>query len=69
MLIFEKYSGKDVDFLTAPWQIFNLVADAGFDKQRLISAACLGIMLTLIVLPLNLIMRALLNRFTAEVSY
>ena len=69
MLIFENNSGKDGAFLTAPWQIFNLVADAGFDKQRLISAACLGIMLTLIVLPLNLIMRALLNRFTAEVSY
>lgn len=69
MLIFENNSGRDGAFLTAPWQIFNLVADAGLDKQRLISAACLGIVLTLIVLPLNLIMRALLNRFTAEVSY
>ncbi len=69
MLIFENNSGKDGAFLTAPWQIFNLVADAGFDKQRLIGAACLGIMLTLVVLPLNLAMRALLNRFTAEVSY
>ena len=69
MLIFENNSGRDGAFLTAPWQIFNLVADAGLDKQRLISAACLGIVLTLIVLPLNLIMRALLNRFTVEVSY
>ncbi len=69
MLIFENNSGNDGAFLTVPWQIFNLVADAGFDKQRLISAACLGIILTMVVLPLNLAMRALLNRFTAEVSY
>ena len=69
MLIFENNSGNDGAFLTIPWQIFNLVADAGFDKQRLISAACLGIILTIVVLPLNLAMRALLNRFTAEVSY
>lgn len=69
MLIFENNSGKDGAFLTTPWQIFNFVADAGFDKQRLIMAACLGIVLTMVILPLNLIMRALLNRFTAEVSY
>ena len=69
MLILEYNSGTDGKFLTAPWQIFNLVADAGFNTQHLISAACLGIMLTLIVLPINMLMRALLNRFTAEVSY
>ena len=69
MLILEYNSGTDGRYLTAPWQIFNLVADSGFDTQRLITAACIGIMLTLIVLPINLIMRALLNRFTAEVSY
>jgi len=69
MLILEGNSGVDGKFLTTPWQIFNLVADAGFDTQRLISAACLGIILTMFVLPLNLLMRALLNRFTAEVSY
>lgn len=69
MLILEGSSGVDNQFMTTPWQIFNLVADAGFDTQRLISAACLGIMLTLIVLPINLILRAVLNRFTAEVSY
>lgn len=69
MLILEYNTGVDGKFSTTPWQIFNLVADAGFDTQRLITAACLGIMLTLIVLPLNLIMRAVLGRFTAEVSY
>ena len=69
MLILEYNTGNDGEFFTAPWQIFNLVEDAGFDMQRLISAACLGIFLTLIVLPINLLMRALLNRFTAEVSY
>ncbi len=69
MLILEYNSGADGKFMTTPWQIFNLVADSGFDTQRLITAACLGIMLTMIVLPINLLMRALLNRFTAEVSY
>ena len=69
MLILDYNTGVDNMFSTAPMQIFNLVADAGFDTQKLISAACLGIILTIIVLPLNLIMRAVLNRFTAEVSY
>ena len=69
MLILEGNQGVDGKFLTTPWAIFNLVADAGFDTQRLINAACLGIILTMVVLPINLLMRALLNRFTAEVSY
>ena len=69
MLILDYNTGVDNMFSTAPMQIFNLVADAGFDSQKLISAACLGIILTIIVLPLNLIMRAVLNRFTAEVTY
>lgn len=69
MLILENNMGVDGMFSTTPLQIFNLVADSGFDKQRLITAACLGIVLTIVVLPINLLMRAVLNRFTAEVSY
>ena len=69
MLILDYNTGVDNMFSTTPMQIFNLVADAGFDQQRLIMAACLGIILTMIVLPINLIMRAVLTRFTAEVSY
>ena len=69
MLILDYNTGVDNMFSTTPMQIFNLVADAGFDQQRLITAACLGIILTMIVLPINLIMRAVLTRFTAEVSY
>ena len=69
MLILDYNTGRDLMFSTAPMQIFNMVAQAGIDKQILINAACLGIMLTLIVLPLNLIMRAVLNKFTAEVTY
>ena len=69
MLILDYNSGVDMKFSTAPWQIFSLVAEAGLDTSKLISAACLGILLTIFVLPMNLIMRAILNRFTAEVSY
>ena len=69
MLILDYNTGRDLMFSTAPMQIFNMVSQAGIDKSPLIGAACLGIMLTLIVLPLNLIMRAILNKFTAEVTY
>lgn len=69
MLLLDYNTGVDNMFSTAPMQIFNFVADAGFDKQRLVSAACLGIILTIFILPINLLMRAILNRFTAEVSY
>ena len=69
MLILDYNVGRDNMFSTAPMQIFNMVSQAGVDKQPLINAACLGILLTMIVLPINLLMRALLNRFTAEVSY
>ena len=69
MLILDYNTGVDNMFSTTPMQIFNLVADAGFDQQKLITAACLGIILTMVVLPINLILRAILTRFTAEVSY
>lgn len=68
MLILEN-PGVEGQYLTTPWQIFNFVSGDSLNQQNLISAACLGIMLTIVILPINLIMRAVLNRFTAEVSY
>lgn len=69
MLIMDYNVGAENIYSTTPLQIFTLVANAGLKKQNLITAACLGIILTIIILPINLLMRALLNRFTAEVSY
>lgn len=69
MLIFDGNTGLNNMYMTAPWQIFNLVTEAGIKQQNLVTAACLGLILTMFILPLNLLMRALLNRFTAEVSY
>lgn len=69
MLIFDYNTGKDGMFSTTPMEIFNLVAGESIGENNLLTAARLGIILTLIILPINLAMRALLNRFTAEVSY
>lgn len=69
MLILDYNTGPTMMYSTAPMQIFTMVSQAGYNQQLLIQAACLGIVLTLFILPINLIMRAVLNRFTAEVSY
>lgn len=69
MLLLDGNAGVNGAFSTAPWQIFNLVTSAGLNKGPLITAATIGIALTIVVLPINLIMRAILNRFTAEVTY
>ncbi len=69
MLLLDGNPGRGNIYMTAPWQIFDLVTTADIKQQNLVTAACLGLILTMFILPLNLIMRALLNKFTAEVSY
>lgn len=53
---------------TTAWQMF-INAQAGSSPEQLITVATTGIFLSLFVLPMSLLCRALLRKFTTEVSY
>lgn len=54
--------------MTSAWQIFNAAQDPT-NYRGLIGAATLGILLSLFILPFNLISRAVLKKYTVEVTY
>ncbi len=68
MLLTGEDPGVDGRYLTIPWVIFAQVQD-GAVMKNIPSAATLGIVLSVIVMPIVTLMRWLCNKFTPDVSF
>ncbi|MBO4251669.1 MAG: sugar ABC transporter permease [Clostridia bacterium] len=68
MLLTEGARGTDNKFYTIPWQIFDQVQN-GAAKSTIPAAATLGILLSLIIMPLVTLMRWIFKKLTPEVSF
>ena len=68
MLLTEGARGTNSKFYTIPWLIFDQVQN-GAQKANIPAAATLGIILSIIILPIVAVMRWLCNKFTPEVSF
>lgn len=68
MLLTEGAKGTDSKFYTIPWAVFDQVQN-GAAKATIPGAATLGIVLSIIVLPIVSVVRWLCNKFTPDVSF
>lgn len=68
MLLTQGSRGDFSKYYTIPWTIFDQVQN-GAAKATIPAAATLGIILSIIILPIVSVMRWLCNKFTPEVSF
>ena len=60
-------AGYENKVMTLPWLMFNMVQSQG--KENLLTAATIGIMFSIFMLPFTLGVRFLLERFTPDVDF
>ncbi len=68
MLLTEGARGTDNKFYTIPWAIFDQVQN-GAAKATIPTAATLGILLSVIIMPIVALMRWLFKKLTPEVAF
>ena len=61
------YAGYENKVMTIPWLMFNMVQSQG--QENLLTAATIGIMFSVFMLPFTLGVRFLLERVTPDVDF